>query len=240
MEDSILLVIAHIHRDILQIAMIMLIRRGNDSGNSRIGGNNRIRAAEQLHFLEENGRLMDELESLNLEREEEAPEPGTKMGVLVPPSVLQGVKQLRPGVYDFSWRLMFGEEGLRELDEQEEELEEEQVPSWEDEYGYELVDLPTPSEGSFDPLGDLKLLEDLLYQEPSVGMKEEVQVQEVINEPQIELVSDPPHCTREREARARGGSKWWIATQISTTTEQSTETHGPTFFEGPGTVTQGP
>ncbi|KAI3820987.1 hypothetical protein L1987_08543 [Smallanthus sonchifolius] len=58
------------------------------------------------------------------------------------------------------------EEGLPELDEQEEELEEEQ---------------------------------------PSVVMKEEVQVQEVINEPQIELVSDPPHCTQEKE---RSKSQW--------------------------------
>ncbi|KAI3797747.1 hypothetical protein L1987_33010 [Smallanthus sonchifolius] len=64
-------------------------------------------------------------------------------------------------------------EGLLELDEQEEELEEELVQSWEDEFGDELVDLPTPSKEKFNPLGDLRVLEDLLYQEPSVGKEEE-------------------------------------------------------------------
>ncbi|KAI3744364.1 hypothetical protein L1987_57443 [Smallanthus sonchifolius] len=193
-------------------------------------------------------------------------EPRTKMEVLVPTSDLQGVKQLRLGVYEFSWddseddtmqvsqetlesetimdikvpppvqqdieQKFWGptpwniddvfwsdeedvieeeelieipktptddecfEEGLVGLFETEDDsedeflvdmIEEEEVPSWED----ELVDLPTPSEESFDPLGDLKLLEDLLYQRPSVGIEEEVHV--------IELESDPPQCTQERE-----------------------------------------
>ncbi|KAI3802769.1 hypothetical protein L1987_30912 [Smallanthus sonchifolius] len=69
-------------------------------------------------------------------------------------------------------------------------IEEEQVPSWESEFGYELGGLLTHNEEEFDPLGELKILEDLLYQEPSVGVKEEVQVRE--------LVSKPSHCTKEK------------------------------------------
>ncbi|KAI3775813.1 hypothetical protein L1987_45567 [Smallanthus sonchifolius] len=98
------------------------------------------------------------------------------------------------------------EEGLIELngsrDESKDEVtEEEQVPSWEDEFSDELGDLPTTMEEECDPIGDLKLLEDLLYQKPSVGMFEEVQVDEVINEPRMELVSDPSHCTKESKKK---------------------------------------
>ncbi|KAI3797244.1 hypothetical protein L1987_32499 [Smallanthus sonchifolius] len=194
-----------------------------------------ITRAEQLHFLEENGRLMDELESIKLQKEEAPPEPRTKMGVVVPPSDLQGLKQIRPGVYEFSWDesdndsfwsddedVIDDEEnieipktpiedecfeevlaGLFETDDNsEDELLVEIVDeaSWEEEFGDELVGLPTFEEdGEYDPLGDLKLLEDLLYQEPSVGIEEEVKVQEVINEPRTELVSDLPLFTQGRE-----------------------------------------
>ena len=59
----------------------------------------------------------------------------------------------------------------------EEQKVEEYVPSWEDEFkdefGEELMDFTMTDEGEFDPVGDLKLLEDLLYNEPSVGIKKE-------------------------------------------------------------------
>ncbi|KAI3815530.1 hypothetical protein L1987_15201 [Smallanthus sonchifolius] len=91
------------------------------------------------------------------------------------------------------------EEELHEFEE--EMVEKAQVPSWEDEFSDELKDLPTPMEEEFNPLGDLKLLEDLLHQEPSVGMEEEVQADEVTKEPREELVSDPPRCTRKSKKK---------------------------------------
>jgi len=60
---------------------------------------------------------------------------------------------------------------LEVKNEREEDVKEVPVPSWEDEFAEELVDLPVMDEGEFDPLGDLKILEDLVYnQMPSVGM----------------------------------------------------------------------
>jgi hypothetical protein len=64
----------------------------------------------------------------------------------------------------------------------EDELENEKSPSvgiceeeslsLEEEFGDEILDISASSEGEFDSLGDLELLERLLYQEPSVGIEE--------------------------------------------------------------------
>ena len=64
--------------------------------------------------------------------------------------------------------------------------------SWEDEFGDELNDMPPPNEEGFDPLGDLKLLEDLLYnQMPSVGINQEP-------EEEIDDKSSQPTKPREK------------------------------------------
>jgi len=78
----------------------------------------------------------------------------------------------------FNFSCLFVEnDGVHELEveyEQEVEVKEVLVPSWEDEFVDELVDLPVCEEVEFDPLGDLKILEDLLFnQMPSVVMNQE-------------------------------------------------------------------
>ncbi|KAI3827971.1 hypothetical protein L1987_02060 [Smallanthus sonchifolius] len=79
------------------------------------------------------------------------------------------------------------------------------VPSWEDEFGDELVSIHV-MEGKgerFDPIGDLDELEALLYGKPTVATKEEphrekdVQTDGFTNEPMTMVTPDPPLCTME-------------------------------------------
>ncbi|XP_076903934.1 uncharacterized protein LOC143559147 [Bidens hawaiensis] len=93
-------------------------------------------------------------------------------------------------------------ETLSEIEDtgMEEQRVEEYVPSWEDEFmgefGEESMDFTMINEGEFDPLGDLKLLEDLLYNEPSAGIKNEPceESHEVVGE----SVSPPLHFECEK------------------------------------------
>ncbi|KAI3786713.1 hypothetical protein L1987_40607 [Smallanthus sonchifolius] len=67
----------------------------------------------------------------------------------------------------------FVDEFVDEIDDESiDEVEEEYVPSLLEEFGDELVDVPTAEGGEFDPLGDLAELEALLYEEPTREMEE--------------------------------------------------------------------
>ncbi|XP_076919869.1 uncharacterized protein LOC143580821 [Bidens hawaiensis] len=58
------------------------------------------------------------------------------------------------------------------LDQMEDEEENEHVPSWEDEFGDELVGLPVFEEHEeFDPVGDLIYLETLIMGKPTMEIK---------------------------------------------------------------------
>jgi len=55
-------------------------------------------------------------------------------------------------------------------------VQEVLVPYWEDEFVDELMDLLVTDEEDFDPLSDLKLIEDLLYnQMPSVRINKKTE-----------------------------------------------------------------
>ncbi|KAJ0725665.1 hypothetical protein HanPI659440_Chr12g0461441 [Helianthus annuus] len=64
------------------------------------------------------------------------------------------------------------EEASEPLDKMEDAKIEEHVPSWEEEFGDELVGLPTLVEVEFDPVGDLACLEKLLEGEPTMEIKQ--------------------------------------------------------------------
>ncbi|XP_076936572.1 uncharacterized protein LOC143603744 [Bidens hawaiensis] len=93
-------------------------------------------------------------------------------------------------------------ETLSEIEDtgMEEQRVEEYIPSWEeefkDEFGEELMDFAITDEGEFDPLGDLKLLEDLIYNEPSLGIKKELckESHEIVSD----LVLPTPHLDCEK------------------------------------------
>ncbi|KAJ0575734.1 hypothetical protein HanIR_Chr05g0216201 [Helianthus annuus] len=59
---------------------------------------------------------------------------------------------------------------------------EEHVPSWEDEFGDELVVLPTLEDEEFDPVGDLAYLETLLVETPTMEIKYTPNVEEKVAE----------------------------------------------------------
>ncbi|KAF5786756.1 hypothetical protein HanXRQr2_Chr10g0444771 [Helianthus annuus] len=63
------------------------------------------------------------------------------------------------------------------LDKMEDE-KDEHVPSWEEEFGDELVGLPTLEEEEFDPVGDLACLEKLLEGESAMEIKQIRNVEE--------------------------------------------------------------
>ncbi|KAM0012377.1 hypothetical protein Hdeb2414_s0053g00753611 [Helianthus debilis subsp. tardiflorus] len=63
------------------------------------------------------------------------------------------------------------------LDKMEDE-KDEHVPSWEEEFGDELVGLPTLEEEEFDPVGDLACLEKLLEGELAMEIKQIPNVEE--------------------------------------------------------------
>ena len=72
--------------------------------------------------------------------------------------------EVPPPVRDFE-----GEEMVVLIDEDE---KKEKVPSWEDEFGDELVGLPVPEEEEeFDPVGDLAYLEKLLAGKPTMVIR---------------------------------------------------------------------
>ncbi|XP_076944901.1 uncharacterized protein LOC143615730 [Bidens hawaiensis] len=85
------------------------------------------------------------------------------------------------------------------LDQMEDDEEEEHAPSWEDEFGDELVGLPVYEEHEeFDPVGDLIHLETLIMGKPTMEIKtspEEEKEEEVATEDEksLELVESPNH-----------------------------------------------
>ncbi|XP_076910977.1 uncharacterized protein LOC143568802 [Bidens hawaiensis] len=83
------------------------------------------------------------------------------------------------------------------LNQMEDDEEEEHAPSWEDEFGDELVGLPIYEEdGEFDPVGDLIYLETLIMGKPAMEIKRAPngKEEEVANEEdQNTMVVESPH-----------------------------------------------
>ncbi|MFS7970948.1 hypothetical protein Hanom_Chr09g00826911 [Helianthus anomalus] len=100
------------------------------------------------------------------------------------------------------------EEASEPLDKMEYAKIEEHVPSWEEEFGDELVGLPTLEEVEFDPVGDLACLEKLLEGEPAIEIKqipnkEEHEVAEEFDSRFMEKLEDglPPRSRTQERAR---------------------------------------
>ncbi|KAF5784168.1 putative transcription factor interactor and regulator CCHC(Zn) family [Helianthus annuus] len=99
------------------------------------------------------------------------------------------------------------EEPLAKMDDEE---IEEHIPSWEEEFGDELVGLPTLVDEKFDPVGDLAYLETLLEEKPTMEIKqipnveEEKVAEELDSRPVEKLAVGLPHTpTRTREKAQR-------------------------------------
>ncbi|KAJ0922400.1 hypothetical protein HanPSC8_Chr05g0203321 [Helianthus annuus] len=100
-----------------------------------------------------------------------------------------------------------------DMDEPLSKMENERgmhIPSWEDEFGDELVGLPTLEDEEFDPVGDLAYLETLLVETPTMEIKyapnveEEIVAEEFDSRP-VENPDDgrPPRSrTRERARKS--------------------------------------
>ncbi|KAJ0513153.1 hypothetical protein HanHA300_Chr10g0354171 [Helianthus annuus] len=76
-----------------------------------------------------------------------------------------------------------GEDVDEPLDKMEDE-KKEHVPSWEEDFGDELVGLPTLEDEGFDPIGDLAYLETLLVREPTMEIRNtpNIEEEEVVEE----------------------------------------------------------
>ncbi|KAJ0585412.1 hypothetical protein HanHA89_Chr05g0200031 [Helianthus annuus] len=95
------------------------------------------------------------------------------------------------------------------LDKMEDAKIEEHVPSWEEEFGDELVGLPTLEDEEFDPVGDLAYPETLLVETPTMEIKYTPNVEEIVAEEfdsrPVEKLEDglPPRSrTRERARKS--------------------------------------
>ena len=101
-------------------------------------------------------------------------EPETKMDEEVPPPVQQEL------IEDDFWSDNEVEEEVGLIEEDEKKAH---VPSWEEEFGDELVGLPVlEEEGEFDPVGDLVYLEKLLEGKPTMEIKNSPNEDEQVNE----------------------------------------------------------
>ncbi|KAF5782780.1 hypothetical protein HanRHA438_Chr11g0512871 [Helianthus annuus] len=86
---------------------------------------------------------------------------------------------------------------------------EEHIPSWEEEFGDELVGLPTLEDEEFDPVGDLAYLETLFEEKPTMeieyapNVEEEIVAKELDSWPveKLEDGSPPQLLTREKALR---------------------------------------
>ncbi|KAJ0513127.1 putative transcription factor interactor and regulator CCHC(Zn) family [Helianthus annuus] len=133
-------------------------------------------------------------EPLNEEDEDHTQEPETIMDIEVPPPVQQVVNSSYwcPTLWDIDdefwndddegvveeaelevpdYTVDKSEEVEKELLDKMEDEKGEHVPSWEEEFGDELVGLPTLEDEEFDPVGDLAYLETLLEKEPTMEIK---------------------------------------------------------------------
>ncbi|MFS8029354.1 putative leucine-rich repeat domain superfamily [Helianthus anomalus] len=97
------------------------------------------------------------------------------------------------------------EEVCEPLDKMDNGKIEEHIPSWEEEFGDELVGLPTLEDKEFDPVCDLAYLETLLVEAPTMEIKytpnvEEEVVEELDGRPveKLEDESPPQLLTREK------------------------------------------
>ncbi|XP_076905913.1 uncharacterized protein LOC143561823 [Bidens hawaiensis] len=83
------------------------------------------------------------------------------------------------------------------LNQMEDDEEEEHAPSWEDDFGEELVALPVYEEdGEFDPVGDLIYLETLIMGKPTMEIKRAPNRKEELvanEEDQNMMVVESPH-----------------------------------------------
>ncbi|KAJ0614403.1 hypothetical protein HanIR_Chr02g0062051 [Helianthus annuus] len=141
----------------------------------------------------------------------------TTMDVSVPPPVQQDVT---PNWYSTPW--YYGPEPVdddfwnddegEDVDEPLDKMENERgmhIPSWEDEFGDELVGLPTLEEGEFDPVGDLAHLETLLKEKPTMVIKQipnakEEKVAEELDSRSVEkLAVGLPITPIKRQEKAR-------------------------------------
>ncbi|KAJ0939586.1 hypothetical protein HanRHA438_Chr02g0062841 [Helianthus annuus] len=137
----------------------------------------------------------------------------------VPPSVQQDVTPNwystpwyygpEPTDYDL-WNDGGGEDVKEPLDKMENEREMH-IPSWKEEFGDELVGLPTLVEEEFDHVGDIMYLETLLVEKPTMEIKqapndeEEDEVAEEFDGWPVEKLEDtsPPQLlTREKQRRS--------------------------------------
>ncbi|KAJ0458026.1 hypothetical protein HanIR_Chr15g0780461 [Helianthus annuus] len=136
----------------------------------------------------------------------------------VPPPVQQDVT---PNWYSTPWYYgpeptdddFWNDDEGEDIDKPHDKMENERgthIPSWEDEFGDELVGLPTLEEGEFDPVGDLAYLETLLKEKPTMvikqipNVKEEEVAEELDSWPVKVLdVGLPPTPTRTREKARR-------------------------------------
>ncbi|KAJ0590096.1 hypothetical protein HanIR_Chr04g0193631 [Helianthus annuus] len=102
------------------------------------------------------------------------------------------------------------EEVEKELLDKMEDEKGEHIPSWEEEFGDELVGLPTLEDEEFDPVGDLAYLETLLVETPTMEIKytpnvEEEKVAEGFDSRPVDKLEDelPPRSrTRERARKS--------------------------------------
>ncbi|KAF5801972.1 hypothetical protein HanRHA438_Chr06g0263621 [Helianthus annuus] len=139
----------------------------NDIGFESYGG----KEEEVVEIKEVEEELPNNLQLSDLELE-------TTTDDSVPPPVQQHVTPnwySTPWYYgpepidDYFWNDNEGEDVVEPLDKMEDE--KEHVPSWEDEFGDELVGLPTFVDEEFDPVGDLAYLETLLKEKPTMEIK---------------------------------------------------------------------
>ncbi|KAJ0936039.1 hypothetical protein HanRHA438_Chr03g0126311 [Helianthus annuus] len=160
------------------------------------------------------------------EDEDHTQEPETIMDVEVPPPVHQVVNSSHwcPTPWNIDDSFWSDDEGVVEEAElevldytaaQSEEVEEEpldkmedeneeHVPSWEEEFGDELVGLPTLEDEEFDPVGDLAYLETLLVETPTMEIKCTPNVKEEVAEefdswPMKDLDVGSPSYIKSRE-----------------------------------------
>ncbi|KAJ0951766.1 putative transcription factor interactor and regulator CCHC(Zn) family [Helianthus annuus] len=135
----------------------------------------------------------------------------------VPPPVQQDVT---PNWYSTPWYYgpepidddLWNDDAGEDMDEPLDKMEDEKehVPSWEEEFGDELVGLPNLDDEEFDLFGDLAYLETLLEEKPIMEIKqipniEEEKVAEELDSWPVKVldVGLPPTPTRTREKARR-------------------------------------
>ncbi|KAJ0550287.1 hypothetical protein HanHA300_Chr07g0243711 [Helianthus annuus] len=139
------------------------------------------------------------------------------------------------------------EEVCEPLDKMEDE-KLEHVPSWEEEFGDELVGLPTLEYEEFDPVGDLAYLETLLVETPTMEIKYTPNVKEEVAEefdswPMKDLDVGSPSYIKSREKAQRNLDQHslrvqrWYKRKLNGTLK-CTENHSPHYMPrikfGPG------